>query len=179
MLLETPRLWLTAINANDLNIFHSILANQFVRGYLTDDLELLPQTSEEMLEESLRMFAQEGVGLWLLERKQNSEIDPEIVSSAKIDPEKIGLVGLWYFFGECQPQLIYALLPQWTGQGFATEAAQAVITCCFDFFGFNYLIASCDRPNLASQNLALRLGMVLVEEKIIEGKPIIFFSLSK
>jgi [ribosomal protein S5]-alanine N-acetyltransferase len=173
MLGETPRLWLKPLQVEDLDTFHSILTDKFVRTHLTDDRELSCQQSEEMLGESLRMFAQEGVGLWLMVLKQDCQ------TGSKIEEPTIGLVGLWYFFGESQPQLIYALLPQWTGRGFATEAAQAIINYCFDFFGFDYLIACGDRHNLASQRVALRLGMKIVEEKIIEDKPILFFRLNK
>ena len=35
----------------------------------------------------------------------------------------IGMVGLWEFFDEPQPQLLYALLPEHTGKGIADEAS--------------------------------------------------------
>jgi len=51
---------------------------------------------------------------------------------------------LWYFFDEKQPQLVYALLPEAT-KGYATEANQN-IEYCFNELGYQYLLASCDKP---------------------------------
>jgi [ribosomal protein S5]-alanine N-acetyltransferase len=164
-ILETARLWLKPTQENDLITFHRILSDPFVRQYLCDDQVFTWQKAVEMLTESLSLFAQERFGLWLIELK----------SSVNHNPEIIGFAGLWYFFGEPQPQLVYALLPQSTKQGFATEAAEAVISYCFESLGFSYLIACCDRPNLDSQRLAVRLGMAEVDQRVIDGKLIVFF----
>jgi len=49
----------------------------------------------------------------------------------------------------------------------------------FDELGFNYLVASCDRPNIESQKVAERLGMKQVEERIMNGNPVLFFRIDK
>ncbi|WP_394336181.1 hypothetical protein [Adhaeribacter arboris] len=38
----------------------------------------------------------------------------------------MGFAGLWFFFEEDQPHLLYGLLPEYTKSGLATEAARAV-----------------------------------------------------
>lgn len=86
---------------------------------------------------------------------------------------------MWYFFAENQPQLAYALLPKVTKQGYATEAATRILNYCFDELGYDYLIASCDRSNLESQQLARRLGMKQTEERLINGKPTVLFRIDK
>ncbi len=85
------------------------------------------------------------------------------------------MVGLWYFFAEEQPQLLYALLPESTKQGYVTEAATKILDYCFDQLGYQYLLASCDRSNLESRKLAERIGMSQIEEKIVNGNPLLFF----
>ena len=60
--------------------------------------------------------------------------------------EVIGYTGLWYFFNEKQPQLIYALLKQFTKRGYALEASKAIIQYSFNTLGFQYLIAATDEP---------------------------------
>jgi [ribosomal protein S5]-alanine N-acetyltransferase len=167
--LETTRLRLKPTQANDLEIFYRILVDPFVRRYLCDDRAFSREKAVEMLNENLSLFMQERFGLWLIELKA------VINQNAETKREVIGFTGLWYFFGEPQPQLVYALLPELIGQGFATEAAQAVIGYCFENLGFSYLIASCDYLNLDSQKLAFRLGMVEVEIREIDNQSIVFF----
>jgi [ribosomal protein S5]-alanine N-acetyltransferase len=165
MIVETDRLVLKPIVENDLNTLHMIFTDAYVRRYLCDG-EIWPlQQVEEMLVENTKLFAEKQFGLWLIETKSDQEI--------------MGFVGLWYFFEEAQPQLVYALLPKALKKGYATEASTKVLEYAFDELGFDYLVASCDRPNIESQKVAARLGMKQVESRIVDGNPILFFRLDK
>ncbi|HEY9824842.1 MAG TPA: GNAT family N-acetyltransferase [Stenomitos sp.] len=165
MIIETQNLVLKPILKSELNTLHQIFTDSHVRKYLCDDQVLSLQQVEEMLKQSIKHFEEEGFGLWLI--KTNSE------------NEVIGFVGLWYFFDEEQPQLIYALLSKALKKGYATEASTKVLEYCFDELGYEYLVASCDRANIKSQKVAERLGMRKVEEKIVNGSPIVFFRVEK
>jgi len=50
-----------------------------------------------------------------------------------------GFAGLWSFFGEDQPQLLYALAPNEIKKGYAAEASKAVINYAFNKLKFKYL----------------------------------------
>lgn len=165
LVFETQRLRLKPILESELNTLHSIFINPYVRKYLCDDKVLSLQQVEEMLIESQRLFDERKFGLWFIETKDEKEI--------------IGFVGLWYFFGEGQPQLAYALLPEATKKGYATEAATRILKYCFNELGYQYLLASCDQPNVESRKVAERIGMREVEEKIVNGNPILFFRVEK
>ncbi|AKG20616.1 GNAT family N-acetyltransferase [Calothrix sp. 336/3] len=165
LILDTPRLLLKPILASQVDTLHHILTDSYVRRYLCDDQILSLEKTTEMLMESLRLFAQENFGLWLIETKTEGEI--------------IGFVGLWYFFEEEQPQLAYALLPQGTKKGYATEAATRIVNYCFQELGYGYVIASCDRPNVESQKVATRIGMRQIEERMINGNPVLFWRMEK
>ncbi|MGL5083978.1 MAG: GNAT family N-acetyltransferase [Microcoleaceae cyanobacterium] len=160
---ETQRLVLRPIVDGEANVLHAILTDSFVRRYLCDDKVLSIQDVEAMLAESQKQFAEARSGLWFIETKLEKNI--------------IGLVGLWYFFEEAQPQLLYALLPSAIKQGYATEAASRIVTYCFKELGYQYLVASCDQPNLESQKVAARIGMEKIEERVVNGSSIIFFRL--
>jgi ribosomal-protein-alanine N-acetyltransferase len=164
-ILETSRLKLKPILASELDTLHSILTDSYVRKYLCDDKIFSLQQTSEMLQESLRLFQEEKLGLWLVETKTT--------------PKILGFVGLWYFFDENQPQLAYALLPKATKQGYATEAAARIVDYCFTELNYDYLLASCDRPNLESQRVAIRLGMKQIEAKTIAGNTILFFRINR
>lgn len=83
--------------------------------------------------------------------------------------------GRWYFCSEDQPQLLYAVLPEYIGQGFATEALITIVKYCFEKLGFIYVDASCDNPNIPSHKTALRIGMKKLKEDVIDGKPLTFY----
>lgn len=164
-LLETSRLTLKPTSMEDIEIFHQIMIDLYVRKYLCDDKIFSLQQIKEMLKVSERLFISEKLGLWFIE--------------TKIKQKVIGFVGLWYFFEEAQPQLAYALLPSATKQGYATEAATKIVQYCFEQLGYDYLVASADKPNLESHKLAKRLGMQQVVEKKINGNPTLFFRIEK
>jgi ribosomal-protein-alanine N-acetyltransferase len=162
LIFETRRLLLKPILESDLNPLHSIFINPYVRKYLCDDNVFSLQQVEEMLMENQKLFNEQKFGLWLIQTKET---------------EIIGFVGLWYFFDQEQPQLIYALLPEATKKGYATEAASKILEYCFNKLGYKYVLASCDRPNFDSRKVAQRIGMKQVEEKLVNDKPLLFFKI--
>jgi [ribosomal protein S5]-alanine N-acetyltransferase len=165
MILETERLVLKPIVESDLNTLHTIFIDAYVKRYLCDG-EIWPlQQVEEMLVENTKLFAEKQFGLWFIETKSDREI--------------MGFVGLWYFFEETQPQLVYALLPKAIKKGYATEASTKILEYAFNKLGFDYLVASCDAPNIESKKVAERLGMRQVESRLVDGKPILFFRLDR
>ncbi|NJO78349.1 MAG: GNAT family N-acetyltransferase [Cyanobacteria bacterium RM1_2_2] len=165
MILRTQRLVLQPILESELNILYTIFTDSYVRKYLCDGKIFSLQQVEEMLNQSKKHFEEEKFGLWLIRINSTSEV--------------IGFVGLWYFFDEEQPQLIYSLLPKALKKGYATEAATEILKYCFDELGYEYLVASCDQPNFESQKVAERLGMKQIEEKNLNGNSILFFRIDK
>jgi [ribosomal protein S5]-alanine N-acetyltransferase len=164
-ILETERLQLKPIPLEQLGILHSIFIDPYVREYLCDNQSFSLVQIEEMLVESQLLFAEQKFGLWFIETKQEKAV--------------IGFVGLWYFFDESQPQLVYALLPEFTKKGYATEAATKILEYSFEELDYEYLLASCDRANLDSRKLAARIGMKEIEERIVNGSSIIFCKITK
>lgn len=165
LILETQRLLLKPILESELSTLHAILIDSYVRKYLCDGKIFPLQQIEEMRIESQKNFEEKRFGLWFVETKSEKEI--------------VGFVGLWDFFAEKQPQLVYALLPKATKKGYASEAATKIIEYCFNELGYQYLLASCDQPNLESQKVAQRIGMRKVDEKIVNGKSLLFFKVEK
>lgn len=164
LILESQRLLLKPILPNGLNILHNIFIDPYVRKYLCDDQVLSLQQVEDMLKENKNLNDQK-ICLWFIETKDEQKI--------------IGVAGLWYFFAEKQPQLVYALLPEATKKGYATEASTRLLKYCFNDLGYQYLLASCDKPNFESQKVAQRIGMKQIEEKIVDDNPLVFFKIEK
>ncbi len=53
----------------------------------------------------------------------------------------------------------YFLLPAYWGQGYATEAAELMLTYCFTVLKLHKVTASCDAENTASEQVMKKCGM--------------------
>ena len=163
--LSSPRLHLIPFPTNELALFHQLNTSPFVRQYLWDDELISMELAQQILDQNAQHFQTDRFGLWKITDKARGTF--------------LGYAGLWFFFEEPQPQLIYALHPDAAGNGYATEAARLVIHYAFQQLGFDYLIAATDEPHKASQAVAQRLGMQQDRTESIEGKVTVFFRLEK
>jgi [ribosomal protein S5]-alanine N-acetyltransferase len=145
--------------------FHALNASRYVRRFLWDDEVISEETAREILVENERLFSTQGYGIWQMIGRQSEAL--------------LGYVGLWSFFAEPQPQLIYALNGEYAGQGLATECAAQVVQYAFQKLNFPYLLASTDAGHLASQQVAIRLGMQLMEKRTVDGRETWFYRLDR
>ncbi|WP_373495514.1 GNAT family N-acetyltransferase [Aquiflexum sp.] len=165
MELLTKRLKLIPFDRNDLDFLHQTFTDPFVRKYLWDD-EIIPrELAQEILGTNHAHFEKSGWGLWKVILKESKEF--------------IGFAGLWLFFEEQQPQLLYGLLQAFTGKGYATEASNAVVDYSFGLLGFHNLTASFDAGHQPSEKVCRRLGMKKIKEEVVNGKPTVFYRLDK
>lgn len=94
------------------------------------------------------MFAAHGHGLWRVNRRG--------------DPTAIGLCGLIRRDSLPAPDLGFALLPEYFGQGYAAEAALACVQHARDVLCWPQLLAIAQADNVASLRLLQTLGFVIV-----------------
>lgn len=161
--LHTQRLLLNPLSLADHTSLHELWIQPTVRKYLWDDVVISAEQVTDILRTNLEQFAKEQSGLWGIHLKGA--------------PHLIGFCGLWYFFEEPQPQLLYGLGQGYYQKGYAQEAAHSVIEYAFSTLGFSYLTAAIDAPHQASIRLAERLGMKRFRQDILEGKPTLFYRL--
>ncbi len=143
---------------------HGMFIDPFIRQYLWDDEILTLQKTSEILDQSIKHFQEDGWGLWKI----------QLIHAHQI----IGFCGLWYFFEEPLPQLLYALKETHIGQGYAYEASKEIARYAFGPLAFPHLIASMDKANQASQKVAQKLGMVYFKELVQDGAKTIFYRIS-
>ena len=62
------------------------------------------------------------------------------------------------------PEVGWALDPQWWGQGIATEAGAAAVDWTFGELGFERVVSITTEPNDASRNVMAKLGFELHAE---------------
>ena len=154
--LTGERLVLEPMGTGDIAFFHRINNDAFVGRYLWDDEAVPRGVSEDILQGVAAAFAEAGWGLWRI--------------MAHADGRAVGYAGLWTFFDEPQPQLLYALQEEHTGLGYATDAASLVLDHTFNTLGFEYVDASMDVEHEHSALVCERLGFRMHDEREADGK---------
>lgn len=161
----TERLVLTPFRYDDYDLFYQLNIDPYIKRFMWDDESIPIDTAKEIMQKNESHFEKDNFGIWKVMLKETDEL--------------IGYTGLWYFFNEQQPQLIYALLKPFTKKGYALESSKAIIEYSFHALDFKYIIAATDEPHLESQKVAKGLGMKFHEKRIENDKPTLFFRLEK
>ena len=150
---------------DEISLLHDLFNLQEVGEYLWDGQAIPVEQTEEIIRINENLFEQHNYGLWLIRKQENKQL--------------IGFAGLWYFFDEPQPQLLYALDGKFWGKGYATEVSRRVIQYAFEELGFSYLLAACDKPHTVSVRVMQRLGMQFLKEELAEGKETVWYKIDK
>jgi RimJ/RimL family protein N-acetyltransferase len=113
------------------------------------------------------MWALLGFGYWVVERRDDDEL--------------IGQIGLADFKRDMQPsieglpELGYIFAAAAHGQGYAGEAATAVLAWADAELGSDQIVAIINADNAPSIRLAERLGFLQREEASYKSEPILLF----
>ena len=146
MILETERLYLREMNQDDFEALCRILkdpdAMYAYEGAFTD------QEVQEWLDRQISRYQKWGFGLWAVILKETDEL--------------IGQCGL-----TMQPwqdrevlEIGYLFCRQYWHRGYATEAARGCKKYAFEELGADEVCSIIRDTNTASQNVAVRNGMV-------------------
>ncbi len=144
-ILQTPRLALRELTADDLDFVATMLAHPDVNRYYEKQFTRLD--AQAWLERQLERYQNDGHGLWLvLERATD---------------EPVGQVGLLLQdVGGCrQPEVGWLLHRPYWGRGYATEAAAGTRDLARTRWRCGRLISLIRPVNLQSQRVAERIGM--------------------
>jgi ribosomal-protein-alanine N-acetyltransferase len=139
------RIELRPFAARDAVALLAIFQDPAVRRYLLDDVIVSEEWVQQEIQSSDERFSRGSAGLWAIRLIRDETI--------------IGFVGFREFFDPPQTQLLYGLLPQYWGHGFATEAATLACEHAFAVLGWSEVVAATDVPNDASIRVLERLGM--------------------
>ena len=163
--LNTDRLLLTPLNVADLDWFVMINQHPFVRKYFWDDNIKPVEILEDILLKNEELFRESSYGLWKL--------------SLNGTGEQPGYCGFWQFEETKEPELACAQLPEFTGNGYMTEAGLSIVNYAIKSLGFPEVIATVDEPNIKSIAILERLGMEVIRREIKNDQPILYYRLGK
>lgn len=155
--------YLRPLLESDAHAIHSIWTNQHVRRYLFDDVVIPVATAKEEIEKSQNLFREKGCGLWAVFRKS--------------DPRMIGFTGFRTFHEPGELQLLYGLLPEYCGKGYATGLAKLMIKYGFEEVDFCEISASAGVPNPASIRVMEKAGMSFEKQVIINGLKTVYYKI--
>lgn len=165
LVLETPRCVLTPLARTDAAELHALWTTPGVRRFLWDDEIIPPARTDEALRKSAELFREHHFGLWAI-RVNGS-------------PALAGFAGVWPFRDPPEFELLYAIGEPWWGQGYAVEAARAVIDHCFGPLDLERMRASTDAANTASIRVLEKLGFKLARRDTVGGLDTMFFELPR
>lgn len=158
--IRTPRLVLRGLVADDLDDHHRLFSDPEVVRFLYDEPVSREQAVEHLGVRLEPRLPEEGrwMNLAVLhEGRYLGEVGASLRSAANRQCE----VG-------------YVFLREARGQGFATEAAAAMVTLCVEVLGAHRVTARLDARNHRSAAVAVRLGMrheaLLVENEWVKGE---------
>lgn len=166
--LETERLVLRLLTMNDVDALFPMYSDPEVRRYFPDFTRTYEETEEEVEYFVNRCYQKHGFGLWATIDKATGDL--------------IGRCGLlsWEIAGRDEVEVAYLLGKAHWGQGLATEAARGIVQYAFEQLDIPRLICLVDPGNLASQNVAQKIGMTLeFDGDIGDGERTFVYSMSK
>ena len=155
VVLTTPRLVLRTFRRDDLPHYAALNAHPEVVRYLGG--ALTRQHSDEIAEWAQQVYAEEGIGLLAVERREDGVF--------------LGMCGLHH--QESYPddvEVAWRFAYEHWGNGYATEAATAWLDHGFGTLGLPRIISITDTPNERSLAVMRRLGMTFDHAAQIEDE---------
>lgn len=160
MKLQSARLLLQPCDGADVDLLHQHWTEPGVRRYLFDNRAIDIETVSRFVATSCASFSKYNYGLWLLRGSDDHQFR--------------GVCGL--YDGEYEdPEILFSIATPYWQQGLATESAQCVLHYAFNALRLKRVVATVDPPNIESIKVLEKLGMVFVEEQVIQGNPILFY----
>ncbi len=163
--LETERLILRPYNTSDWSAFLQFMLCPQVTDYLNFTAEqTTPKGAKELFEMTLNSARTTEPLFALVIAQKNKDLF-------------IGSCGFSLLDEQQNCEFFYALLPEYWGQGFATEAMTKLLDYGFHHLGIKKAIAQINRDNLASIQVAKKLAMKdrgLVEFKGVRDRGMLF-----
>ncbi|MEL7010379.1 MAG: GNAT family N-acetyltransferase [Cyanobacteria bacterium J06648_1] len=162
--IETQRLLLRHFVLEDAEQLASVQADPIVMKYLR---RRNYQETLATLDWIFKCYDKYGYGLWAVIHKA----DNKLIGRAGLIWQNLPAINLK------DVEIAYLLEQDYWGQGLATEAAMAIRDYGFEVIGCKRLISLIDSNNIASQKVALKVGLTYEREVTIEEKPVYVYGI--
>ncbi len=144
--MQTARLAITPLSLDDAGFILALVNDAQWLAFIGDKgVHTLDDARHYLRTGPLAMYAQHGFGLWRVSLRATSEA--------------VGICGLVKRDGLTDVDIGFAFLPAHRGQGYALEAARAVVAHGFEVLGLPRIVAITLPHNQRSRLLLQALGM--------------------
>lgn len=152
---------------DDLDDLVALYHSSEVRKYYSEGIPTYEETRQELMWIINECYVKYGFGMWATIHKETGKF--------------IGRCGLCPMDIEEHEEIevAYMLAQEYWGQGLATEAAQAILRYGFEQVGLSRLICVINPGNRASSRVAMKIGMTLEIDGVINGEPTLLYSIHK
>jgi len=153
---QTPRLLLRHPQAQDLDALAALYGDTELRKYFPDGTLTRAETAQELAWFRHGHPRRPELGLWTTVERSTGAL--------------LGRCGLlpWTIEGRDEVELAYLIDKARWGEGFATEAAQAIVQHAGQELGLHRLICLIAPGNVASMRVARKVGMAFERELVDE-----------
>lgn len=155
ILFETPSLIARHLTHNDLDAMAAVYGNTEAMRWVGDGEPLDRAGCEKWITVTLGNYTKRGYGMSALELKTSGTV--------------VGFCGLVHPDQQVEPEIKYALLQDYWGQGLASEAVAGMLVYGREQLQLARIIATVAPENVASQRILLKSGMVEIERRIEDG----------
>lgn len=156
MIAKTSRLTLRELQLSDAAFALRLYNDPSFLQHIGDKGVRTVEDAENNLQQgAIASYAQHGYGMWLVENQQG---------------QSIGMCGLIKRDFLTETDLGYAYLPEFVGQGYAYEAATAVLAYAAQHTALKTLVAIVSPDNLASKSLLEKLGFAQDGQVLVPDK---------
>lgn len=143
---QTERLVLRHLTPEDAEFILELLNEPDWIKYIGDrGIRTVEGAKEYVLEGPMTMYAEHGIGLYLVELKEQAV--------------PIGICGLLHRDFLKDVDLGFAILSKYWGKGYAYEAAKATLSYGAEELGYRRIVGFTSLDNVKSANLLQKLGM--------------------
>ena len=151
-MLETERIVLRPPIENDLKEIHRLYCDQDIQKYLGGYPNI--ETSERQLQRAIQDYKKDGYGLMMIFKKEQSSFIGfcKIQSSPLEHPHNI--------------EIIYGLLPEYRGEGYAIESTQVILHWAFNNIDIDQIVGRVKPENTKSLQLLEQLGFERFEDRL-------------
>lgn len=164
--IQTPRLRLRELRDDDDAFLVELLNDEgFLRHIGDRGVRTREDARRYLAEGPTASYARHGVGLWAVERREDGAL--------------VGMCGLLRRDTLPDPDIGYAFLPAYRGQGYAREACEACVAHAFDALRWPRLLAIVNENNAASRALLERLGFALEGPVQVAGNEVLLYAASR
>jgi ribosomal-protein-alanine N-acetyltransferase len=184
--LETERLLLRELTLADLDGLATMYADPAVRRFFPEGTLTYEETKEELGWFIDVHYARYGFGLWATILKRSGALIGRCgLLPWTIVPAETGVIGLEPSdvdpppAGNLEVEVAYLLAEPYWGKGLATEASRAVVAYAFGHLHIDRLICLFEPDNVASANVARKIGMTYETDVELDGELLPLYSMTR